>query len=230
MRRSWAFFLVVLVIMTAPRTSFADNADPHNRVAFTVQVETELTNDLAETVLAAQAEHHNPAQVAEDINAAMAWALRQVHGVADVTAVNGAYQTYPIYDKTRLDHWRGTQTLVLRSKHIEALNKLIGTLQQRLQVQSMRFTASPKQRQAGEAQLVDQALARFKSRALRIQQQLGATGYDIVNLKLETVGARLPIPLEHLAMARAASGAPVAAEAGTSRLSLNLTAAIQLHF
>jgi predicted secreted protein len=222
----------MLSIIAAPCGAAAgrNDAPGHDQVEFTVEAGAELANDLAEVVMAAQAEHHDPARVAREINDTMAWALNQVHGVADIAATSGGYQTYPVYDKTRLDHWRGVQTLVLRSKRIEALNSLVGTLQQRLQVQNMRFAVSPDQRQASESRLIDQALDRFKARALRIQQRLGATGYDIVNLKVGTSGNPPPYPLEGMAMARAASRPPLAGEAGTSRQTLSIRAVIQLRF
>jgi predicted secreted protein len=153
-----------------------------------------------------------------------------VHGVAAVAADSGGYQTYPVYDKTRLDHWRGIQTLTLRSKRIESLNTLVGRLQQRLQVKSMRFTVSPDQRQAGESRLIDRALDKFRTRALRIQKGLDAEGYDIVTLQLGAAGNPAPIPMARMTMARMENSAPVAGEAGTSRQTLSVHAVIQLHF
>jgi predicted secreted protein len=224
----------MLSVIATPCTAAANrNADPgpgHDQVEFTVEVGEELVNDLAEVVLATQVEDHDPARVAGEINATMNWALNQVHGVADIAATSGSYQTYPVYDKTRLDHWRGSQTLVLRSKRIEALNTLVGSLQQRLQVQNMRFTISPDQQQASESRLIDQALDRFKARALRIQQRLGAAGYDIVHLTVGTSGHPPPMPMETMAMARAASRPALAGEAGTSRQTLRIHAVIQLRF
>ena len=231
MRRSWTFLLVMLCLVAGPY-GIAAGSDTlsYDQVEFTVQTETELSNDLAEIVLAAQAEHSDPAQVGKDINDTMAWALNHVHGSADITANSGSYQTYPVYDKTRLDHWRGIQTLVLRSKQIAALNSLVGKLQQRLQVQNMRFRVSPDQQQASESRLIDQALDQFKARALRIQERLGAKDYKIVSLKIGTSAAPPPFPLERMAMAGVKSSPPVASEAGTSRQSLSLRAVIQLRF
>lgn len=228
MGRPWLFFLVLFGGVAAP-CGAADTAD-FNQVAFSVQAETKLPNDLAEVVLAAQAENADPSRAAEEINETMAWALNQVHGQDDITANSGAYQTFPVYDKTRLDHWRAIQTLVLRSKHVEALNTLVGKLQHRLQVRNMRFTVSPEQRQASDSGLIDQALEQFKTRALRIQKRLGAKGYKIVNLKVDTSGNSMPIPVERLAMTRVESAAPVASEAGTSRRIVSIHAVIQLRF
>lgn len=232
MRYSWVLLFVALGLGTPPcgADSGRDDKLGHDRVEFTVQAEEELPNDLAEAVLAAQAENSDPARVAKEINETMAWALKQVHGVVDIAADSGGYQTYPVYDKTRLDHWRGIQTLTLRSKRIEALNNVVAQLQRHLQVQDMRFTVSPDQRQAGESRLIDQALDKFRARALRIQNRLGAEGYDIVTLQLGAAGNPAPIPVARMAMARVENSAPVAGEAGTSRLILRVHAVIQLHF
>ncbi|MEJ2553256.1 MAG: SIMPL domain-containing protein [Gammaproteobacteria bacterium] len=230
MERRWQLFLILILLggMVTP-CGAADSAD-YNQVEFSVQAEMELPNDLAEAVLTAQVENADPSRAAAEINKTMAWALNLVRGDDDITANSGAYQTYPVYDKTRLDHWRAVQTLVLRSKRIESLNGLVGKLQQRLQVRNMRFTVSSEQRRTGDTQLIDQALERFKTRALRIQERLGAKGYKIVNLKVDTSGSPVPIPVERLAVARIESAAPVASEAGTSRRTVTVHAVIQMRF
>ena len=231
MRRSWTSLLLTLGIITAPYgLAFGGDALNYDQVEFTVQAQEELPNDLAEAVLTAQAEHGDPARVAKEVNDTMAWALNQVHGNADISADSGGYRTYPVYDKTHLDHWRGVQTLVLRSKKIAALNAMLGTLQQRLQVQDLRFTVSPDQQQASESRLIAQALDQFKARALQVQERLGATSYDIVSLKLGGSAAPPPLPMEGMAMARVQSVPPVAADAGTSHHSLSVHAVIQLRF
>jgi len=231
MRGPWLFVIIMLGVATSPATAVcSDTALDYNQVEFSVQAEEVLPNDLAEVVMAAQSQHGDPAQVAKDINETMTWALSRVHAVADIAASSGGYQTYPVYEKDHLHHWRGIQTLVLRSKRIEPLNTLVGELQQRLQVQNMRFTVSPEQRQAAETRLIDQALDQFKARAHRIQQRLGAGSYEIVSLRVDASGNPPPIPLERMTLARAASAAPVAGEAGTSRQTLSVHAVIQLRF
>lgn len=229
MRRFLLVSLIAFAAGTAAVTARADELQ-YDQVEFTVQAETELQNDLAEAVLAAEAQHTDPAQVAAEINRAMGWALQQARAAKAVEAESGGYETYPVYDKTRLIDWRGSQGLVLRSRDSAALNALLGTLQQRLQVKAMRFTVSPERQRAAEVRLVDQALEDFKTRAARIQQGLGAKGYRIVRLQVDGAAAP-PMPL----MARVAAmeqdaAAPVAAEPGSSRQRLGVHAVIQLQF
>ena len=232
MWRLWTLLLVAYSLIVMPCDATAAHGDDlsYDQIEFTVQVDEELPNDLAEVIMAVQSENRDPARLANEINDAMAWALDQAHTANNISVQNGSYQTYPVYDKSRLDHWRGIQTLILRSKKIESLNTLVGTLQQRLLVKGMRFTVSQDQLQASEKRLIDQALDQFKSRALRIQNRLGAKGYNIVTLRVGASNNPTPIPMEGMAMARAETVAPLADEAGTSRQSLSVHAVIQLRF
>ena len=203
----------------------------YDQVDFTVTAETELQNDLAEITLAAEAQHADPAQLAAEINRAMGWALDEARKNPAIEARSGDYQTYPVYDKSRLLHWRAAQSLVLRSENIEALNTLAGALQQKLQIKSMRFLVSPARQRAGEAQLMDQLMDNFKERAARIQRGLGAKAYRIIRLSVQGGGAPPPILMRsRMAMAEMDSPAPVASEAGGSRLQFAAQAVIQLQF
>jgi predicted secreted protein len=226
MRRPWAIYLISIALCPAGGAQ-ADELQ-YGQVSFTVQAERELQNDLAEAVLAAEADQTDPAKVADDINRTMAWALDQARGVEGVTAQTGEYQTYPIYDdKGRLQSWRGSQALILRGPKIEALSALAGRLQQRLQIKTMHFTPSPERRRFSEEQLTDRLLAQFKERAGRIQRDLGAKSYRIVRLDVGNAGE--PQALTRMALSGTA-GAPVAAEAGSSRIRLSVHATIQLEF
>jgi predicted secreted protein len=74
MRYSWVFLFVAFGLVASPcgAATAHDDELAHDRIEFTVQVEEELPNDLAEAVLAAQAENGDPARVAKQINDTMA--------------------------------------------------------------------------------------------------------------------------------------------------------------
>lgn len=224
---------LALFIVTATLCASGARAEDiqYDQVEFSVHAETALQNDLAEVVLAVEVEHPDPAQLASEINRTMSWALSQARGTNGVDSQTGDYQTYPIYEKDRLLRWRGTQTLTLRSSQkIESLNKLVGMLQQRLQVKSMQFTVSPERQRANEAQLTDQLMDHFKERASRIQRGLAAKGYRIVRLNLDgaTPPPHFPVISRMSVMEKSSDAA--ATEAGSSKLRLDLRAVIQLQF
>lgn len=229
--RLWV--LVSSIVMAALLAAEAARAEQpqYDQVEFSVHAEIELQNDLSEVVLAAEAEHPDPAELANEINRTMSWALSRTRGVAGVDVQTGDYQTYPVYEKDRLLRWRATQILLLRSPRFEDLNKMVGGLQQRLQVKSMRFTVSPARQRASEAQLTDQLMEAFKERAARIQRGLSAKGYRIVRLTLDAAAPPPHFPvMARTAMMEKSGAEPVAAEAGSSRLQLDLRAVIELQF
>lgn len=228
--RTYLLLMPLLLAMFAIGSARADELQ-YDQVEFNVQAEAEWPNDFAEVVLATEGEHADAARLANDINQKMGWALRQARAVDGIEIQSGDYQTYPVFEKDRLHHWRAMQSLILRSRNIDALTTLAGTLQQRLQVKSMRFMVSPERQRSGEAELIDSAMANFKERALRIQRGLGAKGYRLVRLGIDGVGTPPPMPMMmRMAVAEKDSAAAVAGEAGSSRHQLTLHAVIQLTF
>jgi predicted secreted protein len=161
-----------------------------DQVSFEVAAEREVQNDRAVATLSASAEDNNPANLAGQINDAMAWALKQVKAHSGVTARSGAYRTYPVYDDRRIVRWRGSQELRLESGDMERLAQLIGKLQERLQVQSMQFMISTDKRQEVESGLTEKALGAFRERAELIRTSLGASG-DRAGQRADTAAARI---------------------------------------
>ena len=71
-------------------------------------------------------------------------------------------------------------------------------------------------------------LANYQVRAETIQKALGASGYDLVNLSINTGNAgRVMHRRVEVAMMSSHAAAP-AVESGTSRLTVNVSATIQL--
>jgi len=123
------------VFSTAAATETASTED---QVSFQVEVGREVGNDRMVAILNVTAEEKKPAVVADKINSTMAWALDQARANKQVTSRSGNYQTYPVYDEDRkIARWRGRQELQLESQDVDQLSQLVGTLQSRLQMQSL---------------------------------------------------------------------------------------------
>ncbi len=224
-------FTLLLALCFLPGSVSHAEEVRYDQVDFAVQADTELDNDLAVVVLAAEAEHTDPAQLAAMLNQIMSRGLTLTRAVTNVEARSGDYRTFPVYEKSRLHHWRGVQELTLQSRDLPALNELAGQLQQHMQIKTMSFRVSPERQRATETQLLDQALANFKRTAERIQAGLDAQGYRIVRLSVQGLGAPPPVlPMARMAMLAEADAPPLASEAGSSRLQLNVQATIELQF
>jgi predicted secreted protein len=223
--------LPLFAALLLPATALAADDDLLNRVEFQVQSEREVDNDLARAVLVVDLENTDAAQLADDVNEDMAWALEQSRTQKAVRVRSGSYRTYPVYDQQRVARWRAEQELTLESGDAKALNGLVGRLQDRLQVRSMAFTVSEARRRETETALTGTALDDFRRRAEAIAQRLGAKGYDIVQLQIQSGGDQPspPSPFLSRAMAVPAESA-VASEPGSSHLEVGVRAAIRLRF
>lgn len=207
----------------------AGTAPVEDQVSFQVGVEREVDNDRAVVTLSASAEDRDPSALAQRINQTMNWALGQLKGQAVVKAQSGSYRTYPVYDKRRIVNWRGAQTLVLKSSDTDRLARMVGRLQDRLQVQDMRFLVSPERRRDAEAALTAEALAAFQKRADLIRSSLGASAYRLMDVNVRTGGAA-PRPMlraDTLSAEHARVSAP-SFEQGTSRISVQVSGRIHL--
>jgi predicted secreted protein len=227
-------YLIACVMMSLallPQPAAADNDMPEDQVSFQVEAERKVENDRALAVLAVTAENRDPAQLAGRINDTMGWALQQLAQRPAITPSSGAYQTFPVYDDSRIVRWRGRQELRLESADVELLSRTLGVLQERLQIQSLQFSVSPEKRRNVEAGLIEEALAAFRQRAQLIRKALDAESYSLMDVSVHSGGMQRPLPLRAEAMAsmsRAAVSSAPAVEQGTSRITVQVSGRIHL--
>lgn len=230
MKQSAIWVLLFVPLILSPPRVGADNALVEDQVSFQAEVGRDVDNDRVVAELAAMAENRDPAQLAQQINETMRWALGQVTDKKQVRPRSGTYQTYPVYDNKKIARWRGRQVLQLESADVDRLSQLIGRLQARLQMQSLQFSVSPDKRRDVESDLIEEALAVFKQRAELIRKSLGASGYRLMDVTVHSGGTQRPVPLRAEAMAsvsRAAVSSP-AIEHGTTRITVQASGRIHL--
>ncbi|WJW74758.1 SIMPL domain-containing protein [Thiohalobacter sp. IOR34] len=207
----------------------AREAGPYQRLRFQVAVSEAVANDRMQVRLAAEAEGEAPDAVAAEINRRMQWALDQARLQPGLELRSGNYSISPLYRKDRPPRWRGTQDLWLEGSDFERLARLLGRLQARLQVKSIRFQLAEATRQRIETRLVDEAVAAFRARAEQLQRDFGAAGYLLVEAALDTGGAGRPPAVALRAQAMAAEALPPPAlAAGETRLRVGMSGVIEL--
>ena len=225
-----AYFFPLLLATLWGATSHAADAPVTDRVSFRVEAGREVENDRVSALLQVHAEGRDAAKLADEINSTMQWALQQVKPVKAVTPQSGNYRTYPVYDNRKIVRWRGVQELRLESQDVAALSRLLGTLQARLKMQSMQFSVSTATRDSIEEELIAEALAAFRKRASLIARSLQASGYELLDVSINSGGRSpvLPVFRESAVRATAASVAPPAVEQGSSRISVQAGGSIRL--
>ncbi len=229
-KRVALLFLFVLPLSAWSPLVSADKDKVEDQVSFQVDAGRDVENDRVTAILSATAENRDPAKLAERINTDMQWAVQQLEGNAAIKTQSGSYQTYPVYDDKKIVRWRGRQDLQLESGEVDVLSKMLGGLQERLQIQSLQFSVSPEKRSSVESTLIEEALATFSKRAELISRALGTREYSLVELSINAGGARQPLAMRvevASLSSRPAASAP-AIEQGTSRISVHVNGRIQL--
>ena len=222
--------LLALLLLLWPATAVASTAEQrYNLIHLQAERAEKVSNDTMHVTLNTYGEDRDAASLAARINADMAWALQQTGMYKSIRAKTGSYQTWPVErDKILTKGWRGQQTLELESTDIELLSKLAGALQEKLKINSMRFSVSDEQREAAENRLVVQALDAFKERARIVRVNLNASGYRIVDLNIGTSTQHPPIRYQsRMAVADMAESA-VAVEGGESDIRVTVSGRIEL--
>jgi predicted secreted protein len=201
----------------------------YNLIHLQAERAEKVSNDTMHVTLNTYGEDRDASSLATRINADMAWALQQTGMYKSVKAKTGSYQTWPVErDKILTKGWRGQQTLELESTDIELLSKLAGTLQDKLKINSMRFSVSDEQREAAENRLVEQALDAFKERARIIRVNLKASGYRIVDINVGTSTQHPPIRYQSRMAVADMAESPVAVEGGESDIRITVSGRIEL--
>ncbi|MDP6978476.1 MAG: SIMPL domain-containing protein [Myxococcota bacterium] len=227
-----AVFLMLWLLAlgcTAPEAIATEPSnEAANRIHFSITSGRDVANDWVTAVVGTTAEDADAAGAADTVNRTMAWALEKVRAEASVKSKSGGYNTYPVHDKGRIRRWRAHQDLIIESADVDAVTKLVGVLQARVQLQSFQFSVARKTREAVEGELVSEALAAFKARAELIRQGIAARSYAIDDLHLDTHGGGGPRPMRMRAMAAEAAPAPPAVEGGSSRVQVTARGSIIL--
>jgi len=160
------------------------------------------------------------------INRRMAAALDRAHQVQGVQVETGSYSVGEERPQTGPSHWRGTQSLILRSKAADAALKLAGALQSDgLLMSSMAYEASPEVVRGAEEDLTAEALAALDRRAASIADKMHLSVLRYRDLHVgnaETEGR--PVPRF---AAMAAMAAPVA-EPGEAMIRVTIEAELLL--
>ncbi len=206
--------------------AFAEG-ETYNRVDYQVEVGREVTNDLLVAQMGVEVQDKQPAQVAQQINAALNSAMKKAAAFPAVKVSNGGQSTMPIYGKNNhLDSWRGNAQLRLESRDFKAAAELIGQLQSSLQLAGVSFTVAPDTRQQTENLLVSEAITLFGKRGDTVRAALGGAGYKIVHLNINS-GNHFPQPM--LARMAVTDAIPVPELAGgDSRITVQVSGTIEI--
>ena len=225
-----SLILALMLALFAGNGLAHPEAPQYNRVSLNESAQIEVENDLLVAVLFAQAEGKDSATPADQINRLMDWAVNLSKSHPEVKVQTLGYQSNAIYNKKSIRGWRVRQSLRLESRDSRVLGDLIAQLQQQLNVQSIGYQVSDKQRRKHLDDLTAEALARFQARAAHIAESLGRSGYRVVRLNIND-SRHNPMPVARGMMMEASADqrvAPARIEAGTQQMTISVNGEIEL--
>lgn len=226
--------IAVTVLMLSSLFSFATAQTTDqpltNVFSLSASATGEAANDLMRATVVVQVEGEDAAELQSIVNATMQWAVARMRPYTQIDTETQDYQTYPTYDRNHKNiiGWRASQSLQLETEDVKAAGEAIRKLQERMQVQGIRFEPKPSTRTAVENQLINDALDAFKRRAQLIRLNIGAPSYTLLDVDVQT-GSQRHFRAAHdgVAMMRESVSEP-AFESGTSQITVSVHGRIQL--
>ena len=219
------FFAALLFSVNA----LADNDLHYNLINLSANAKTEVSNDEMSAYLQVLRSGSDASELAKAVNKSAQEALRIAKTYDAVSVQTQGYQTQPVYDDGKIQSWQVSQQLRLKSSDFSQMSELLAELQSLGNIQSMQFAISDDQLETTRQHLAKQALEKFRAQANAIQQQFTASGYRLVNLSVNQ-GGYSPRYMEasSMRMDTMSKAAPVAIEAGSNEVSVDVHGQIQL--
>ena len=230
MLRAGLGVLALAGLVAAAASAESSAPPPKDQVSFRVEAKREVPNDWVTGTLGVEEESGDAAGLAARVNQRMAAALALAKADERLLVSSGAYQTQPVYDRSRIVRWRASQDLVIESAEVEVLSQMAGTLQALgLLLRGVSFSVAPETRKRVEDELILEVLTAFRERAGLIARGLGRRGWNLMSLALGESGAA-PVPIYQargMAMAAETAAAP-AFESGRSTLQVEANASVEI--
>lgn len=206
-----------------------DHGPTRNLVSLAVSAKQDVASDLLVVQLFAEHESHDQAKASNQVNEDMAWALAAAKSAKAIKSQTLDYRSDPIYDEQKITGWRMHQGLRLTSSDHDALTALVGTLQQKLAIETVSYAVSDVVRDAVDEALIADAIKRFSLRAQKVVESFGRKGYTLVNVNIDNHGSTPPpMVFAGRAMTMKAEVASPSIEAGTQSVEVTVSGSIEL--
>ena len=222
--------IALFVAFVATKTAVAhENPQSYDRINFQVAALEEVENDTLVVIMYSERSGQKSSTIADEVNRNISWAVDLAKNNSAVKVQTLHYRQDPLYNNQSISGWKIRQSIRLESTEVALLSALIGEMQSRLAVASLRYTVSPTRRDNVERKLIAEALNRFKSRGEQIKVELGRTGYRIVNIDVFTSDqSPAPVRMRAAAMMENSAVAAPSIEPGVQTVSVRISGTIEL--
>jgi predicted secreted protein len=219
-----------LAVAIAIHVSFAHAQTPAVAAAIpTVNVNASataiITNDRLQAWLRTEAENVSPAAAAAQVNATTAKALADAKAYPGIKVATNGYSTQQIAEKGKPTRWRVAQTISIDATDFTVAATLLSKLQDEngLLLSGMSFSIAEKTRRDAEDSVTLQAIKGWQARAQQAAAGLGFASWRVGHVSVQTTGGGPAFPMIRAQPMVAMAAPPVAMEAGTTDVTVNVS-------
>lgn len=192
----------------------------------------EVTRDTLAVVFSTTRDGSDAATVQRQLKQALDTALAEARKVAkpgEVEVQTGNFALYPRYAaKGGINGWQGSAELLVQGKDTATIAQLTGRINT-LSIARVGYSLSREAREKVEAEVVSQAISRYKARAADYARQFGFSGYQIGEVSVNTSEGGGPMPMAAPMMrmkAAAVMDEALPVEAGKETVSVNVNGVV----
>lgn len=187
---------------------------PSGVLNLTTAATIEVTKDVLAVVFTVAREGNDAQAVQSGLKQALDAALAESRKLAkpgQVEVQTGNFSLYPRYSNPAkggpptISGWQGSAELIVQGKDVAAIAQLTGRIQT-MTIARVSYTLSREAREKVEAEVIAQAIARWRTKAALMAQQFGYTNYTVREVTVATNDFQQP-PVPMLMKASRASAA-----------------------
>jgi len=211
----------------------ADLPPPQGVLSLTASATVEVTKDLLSVTFSTTKEGADAnavqAQLKQALDAALAEAKKAARpGQVDVQT--GAFSLFPRYaNKGGITGWQGTAEVIVDGRDMAAIGQLSGRITT-MTVARVAYRLSREASQKVEADVVAEAIARYRARAGEYAKQFGYGGYSIREVNVTTTEPpQGPMPMARAQTAAiSAPGDALSVEPGKAQVNASVSGTVQM--
>ena len=211
----------------------AEVPPPEGVLSLTASATVEVTKDLLSVTFSTTKEGADAnavqAQLKQALDAALAEAKKAARpGQVDVQT--GAFSLFPRYaNKGGITGWQGTAEIIVDGRDMAAIGQLSGRITT-MTVARVAYRLSREASQKVEADVVAEAIARYRARAGEYAKQFGYGGYSIREVNVTTTEPpQGPMPMARAQTAAMSTpGDALSVEPGKAQVNASVSGTVQM--
>ena len=190
---AWAFGLATAIAALQVQAQQGP-PQPSGVLNLSTSASVEVTKDVLAVAFSVTRDGADAQAVQSGLKQALDTALTEARKVAkpgQVEVQTGNFSLYPRYGNPGksgqpvINGWQGTAELLVQGKDIAAIAQLSGRIQT-MSIARVVYLLSREAREKVEAEVMAQAIARWRAKAALMAQQFGYSGYSVREVSIST--------------------------------------------